>query len=158
MRAIVAVLVAVSLSKASIAQERPRQQSNSQQNALAECARIDESERRLACYDRIARRDTSINQSQQLPMGVEAQWSGNGLTTTRPFRMTGPWEIQWESQRDGIQIYLYRPGGPTGQTMLGVLANQSGPGRGSAYVPNGGEFFLNINAIGRWSARAVRVQ
>jgi hypothetical protein len=140
------------------AQDRSRPQPAAQPSALSECVRIDNAEQRLACYDRVARRDAAQPNTPAAASGIEAQWSGNGLTTTRPFRVSGPWELQWDSAGNFFQVFLYRAGEVHGQAIPNIVANQPGSGSGSSYVPQSGEFYLVVNAIGRWSARAVRVQ
>lgn len=41
--------------------------------------------------------------------------------------------------------------------MPNIVANQ-GRGTGSSFMPRPGEYYLMVNAIGRWNIRAVRVQ
>lgn len=140
------------------AQDRSRPQPAPQPSALAECVHIEEGERRLACYDRIARREAPAPAPQQAPAGDLAQWSGNGMTTTRPFRADGPWELKWEASGNIFQVFLYRAGEVHGQAMPNIVANQMGSGPGSSYVPRGGEYYLVVNAMGRWNMRATRVE
>lgn len=75
-----------------------------------------------------------------------AKFSGNGGKNTRPFSPSGPWEIKWDASGDIFQLYLYSKDGD----MLGVPANQQGSGKGSSYQPKGGNYYLQVNAIGKW--------
>jgi hypothetical protein len=79
---------------------------------------------------------------------------GNGAKTTRPFRSEGPWEISWDASGDIFQIFVYRNDG----TLAGVASNQSGAATGSSYQATGGEFYLQVNALGEWQIKVVRIE
>lgn len=81
-------------------------------------------------------------------------FDGRDAHTTRPFTVEGPWEIQWDASGDIFQIFLFSANGD----MLGLPANQTGAGSGSAYQPRGGQFYLQINAVGAWSVTVVSVE
>lgn len=85
---------------------------------------------------------------------VVKTFSGSGAKNTRPFTVQEGWEIQWDASGDIFQLYLYSPGGD----MIGVPANQQGPGKGSSYQPKAGEYYLQVNAIGDWSVRIVNLE
>jgi len=81
-------------------------------------------------------------------------FTGSGGKNTRPFKTTGPWEIQWHADGDIFQLFLYSASGE----MVGVPANQQGSGDGSSYQPKKGNYYLQVNAIGNWSIRIVPVK
>ena len=85
---------------------------------------------------------------------VIADYSGNGLSNTRPFTASSGWEIQWSASGDIFQIYVHDISGD----LIDVAANQMGPGNGSSYQAPAGTFYLQVNAIGSWSVRVVQVQ
>jgi hypothetical protein len=74
-----------------------------------------------------------------------------------PFHMPGSWEFQWDSKGQFFQVMLYHRGESSGQAMPNILANQISGGPGSSYGDSGGDFYLVINAMGPWSAKAVLV-
>lgn len=75
------------------------------------------------------------------------------MKNTRPFKVNGPWEIQWDASGDIFQIYLYTSDG----TLKDVAANQMGSGEGSYYNPQKGEYYLQVIAMGSWKVRIVNV-
>jgi hypothetical protein len=85
------------------------------------------------------------------PGGVIVKLSGSGAKNTRPFAAPGPWEIQWDARGDIFQIYVYGKSG----NLIGVAANQMGSGKGNSYQPRGGEYYLQVNAIGAWALEVV---
>jgi hypothetical protein len=48
-----------------------------------------------------------------------------------------------------FQIYLYSGSGD----LVDVAANQMQAGKGSSYVPRGGTYYLQVNALGSWAIR-----
>lgn len=82
---------------------------------------------------------------------VLTQLSGNGAMNTRPFTAPGPWEIQWTARGDIFQIFVYDGSGD----LIGVAANQAGPGSGQSYQPKRGTYYLQVNALGTWTVRVV---
>lgn len=103
----------------------------------------------MACYDAIPLPDKVLASA----VAGSQDWTGSGATTTRPFTMPGPWEVQWNSRGDIFQIYLKQADGG----LSDILANQMGPGSGQAYVPRGGTFLMTVNTVGRWTLHAVPV-
>jgi len=85
---------------------------------------------------------------------VIATFSGSGGKNTRPFTTTGPWEIQWDAKGDIFQLFLYTATGD----MVGVPANQQGSGKGTSFQPKAGKYYLQVNAIGKWSIKIVPVK
>jgi hypothetical protein len=93
---------------------------------------------------------------------IIAEWTGEGRTTTRPFHVDGPWELQWTltdiPSMPGTAIfhtYLQKAGGAAGD--FSVIGNSNMPGTGSSYVDKGGDYYLQVNAIGRWHIQVVLV-
>lgn len=84
---------------------------------------------------------------------VVASFSGSGGTNTRPFTVQPGWEIQWDADGSVFQLYLHSGDGD----MLGVPANQQGPGEGKSYQPEGGEYYLQVNAVGGWEIQIVQL-
>ncbi len=81
------------------------------------------------------------------------EFTGSGAQTTRPFTVYDGWEIRWDASGDVFQIYVYTGGGD----LSGVAANQMGTGSGAAFQPNGGSYYLQMNAIGNWTVRVVQL-
>jgi len=84
---------------------------------------------------------------------VISTFSGSGGKNTRPFVVKQGWEIQWDASGDIFQLYLYTASGE----LVGVSANQMGPGKGSSYQANAGKYYLQVNAMGRWKINIVQV-
>ncbi len=80
-----------------------------------------------------------------------ASFTGSGGKNTRPFTVPEGWEIQWDAKGDIFQLYLYKADG----SMVGVPANQQGSGIGSSYQATAGKYYLQVNAVGRWSINIV---
>lgn len=80
-------------------------------------------------------------------------FTGSGAQTTRPFTVSDRWEIQWDASGDLFQIYLYGARGD----IVGVAANQLGPGSGRAFQPGAGSYYLQMNAMGNWTVRVVQL-
>lgn len=83
---------------------------------------------------------------------VAKEFSGTGGQNTRPFTIKDGWEIQWDAKGSIFQLFLYTA---TGE-MAGVPANQQGPGKGASYQAKGGQYFLQVNAIGNWVIKVVQ--
>lgn len=110
---------------------------------------------RLEAYDAFVN-DLNIDStvsSNYSNNGFVAQYSGNGLKNTRPFKVNSAWEIQWNAAGDIFQIYLYDSNG----NLVDIAANQMQPGEGSYYSPKTGTFYLEINAMGDWEVDIVNV-
>ena len=84
-----------------------------------------------------------------------AEYSGNGLQTTRPFTVDGPWEVQWSSD-EFIQIFLSNA--DQEEAFPNIIANQIASGSGSAYQPRGGSYYLKVNAAGNWRIKVVAIK
>lgn len=83
---------------------------------------------------------------------VLQDFSGSGTRSTRPFEAASRWEIQWAST-EGIRIVLHTASGEE----LGVAAEQTAPGRGSTFQPEGGAYFLRVESTGDWRIRLVEL-
>ncbi len=83
---------------------------------------------------------------------VVREFSGSGGKNTRPFTVKNGWEIHWDAKGDIFQLYLYTANGD----MAGVPANQQGSGKGSSYQAKGGQYYLQVNAIGNWAIKVVQ--
>lgn len=85
---------------------------------------------------------------------VVQTFSGTGGKNTRPFTVKDGWEIQWDAKGDIFQLFLYRADGE----MDGVSANQQGSGKGASYQAKGGQFYLQVNALGDWTIKIVQTK
>ena len=81
-------------------------------------------------------------------------FSGSGGKNTRPFSVSDGWEIQWDARGGIFQLYLYRGDGE----IEGVPANQQGAGKGASYQAKGGQYYLQVNAIGNWTIKIVQTE
>lgn len=81
-------------------------------------------------------------------------FSGSGGKNTRPFTVSAGWEIQWDAKGDIFQLFLHKADG----SMAGVPANQQGSGKGSSYQAKAGTYYLQVNAMGKWSINIVNVE
>jgi hypothetical protein len=96
------------------------------------------------------------------PLGAveacEFQRSGTGMQTTRPFHMAGPWEVQW-TLTGKIELFQLTALEQRNPDAPNFLASQVGNSPGSSYSPKGGDYFLQVNALGegRWSLCIVSV-
>ncbi len=101
-------------------------------------------------------RSSSVEKNKNSDAGssVITTFSGSGGKNTRPFVVTGPWEIQWDAKGDIFQLFLYTANGD----IVGVPANQQGPGKGESYQPKAGKYYLQVNAMGTWKIKIVPVK
>lgn len=82
-------------------------------------------------------------------------WSGTGRMQTRPFRVDGPWELQWTRVSGHFSAVLHPADGAEGRTQL--LANGSEASSSTSYQPKGGTFYFEFNSSNAWTARMVAV-
>lgn len=82
------------------------------------------------------------------------EYQGDGIRNTRPFTVDAGWEVQWTAHGDVFQLYLHDASGE----LVGVAANQSGPGSGSSFQARSGSYYLQVNAIGGWTVRIVDLE
>ena len=81
-------------------------------------------------------------------------FSGSNAHTTRPFYVNNKWEIKWDAQGDLFQIFLYNANG----TLVGLPANQIDSGTGSSYQPKGGNYYIQVNALGQWKIKIIQIK
>lgn len=81
------------------------------------------------------------------------EFSGSDQHTTRPFTVKDGWEIQWKTKGKFLQIYVLNVKGE----LVSIAANTQIPGKGSAYQPKGGTYYLDMNALGEWTIQIVKV-
>ncbi|MGH1349144.1 MAG: hypothetical protein ACRBN8_46870 [Nannocystales bacterium] len=84
---------------------------------------------------------------------VVKTFKGKGQQTVRPFTIGDKWEIRWDANGAIFQAMLYTADGD----MVDIVANQQGKGTGSAYRPKGGEYYLQMNAMGGWTVEVVQL-
>lgn len=82
------------------------------------------------------------------------EFEGIGTQITRPFRVSGPWEVHWDVGGELLQVYVFTADG----RRIGMAANQVGAGTGSWRTENGGEFYLQLAASGPWRLRVLPAQ
>lgn len=80
-------------------------------------------------------------------------FSGNGGRNTRPFTVENHWEVQWLGSGSLFQLFLHDADG----NLKGLVANQSGPGKGASYWAQGGKYYLQVNALGEWNLEVVQI-
>lgn len=74
-------------------------------------------------------------------------WEGNGAKTTEPFKINGAmWRIKWKNSGLVLQVFLYRTNGD----LVSIPVNTSEKGEDVSYVYEKGEFYVTINAVGKW--------
>jgi hypothetical protein len=122
---------------------------------LGEISAIENDIARLQAYDEFIS-NLKIKDSVTAPVGnnIVTEYSGNGMKNTRPFIVSGPWEIQWNAHGDIFQIFLYREDG----SLADVAANQMGVSKGSYYNPKAGTYYLQVNAMGKWEIIIIHVK
>jgi len=86
------------------------------------------------------------------PTNVVASFSGSGIQSTRPFRVDGPWTIRWKASGDIFQLFLNTA---TGE-LVDIAANDTCPCNGRSFQPQGGRYFLEVNAIGSWEIEIIQ--
>jgi hypothetical protein len=149
MRAIALSVFIILSATAALADDVPVEQK------LADCYRTKDDNTRLRCYDGTIKAEVDKYKASQDV--VRQEWNGNGLMTTRPFHMPGSWEFQFTAKGDFFQAMLYHKGDTEGQTMPQIVANQANSGPGSSYVDAPGDYYIVINAMGSWTAKAVLI-
>lgn len=80
--------------------------------------------------------------------------AGSGLKNTRPFKVNGHWEVQWDARGAYFGILIYNADG----SFAGLAANQQGAGKGSSYQPKSGHYYLTINAVGNWQVKVIELK
>ena len=80
--------------------------------------------------------------------------SGAGMTITRPFKVNGPWEIQWDVSGSFFAVTIYKADG----SLFDIGGSQQGAGKGSSYQPKNGNYYLKIMAAGNWELKIVEIR
>jgi len=77
-----------------------------------------------------------------------ASFSSNANMTTRVFKVTGPWEIQWDFKGSGyFDVYLHNADGSYMYSWESHVVSLTGPGVGALYKPDAGEYYLEVVPI-----------
>jgi hypothetical protein len=91
-------------------------------------------------------------------------FSGSGMHTTKSFSVDDEWEVQWTSDLDDFQIYLFRADGTgtgkklrIGGTALGITANPLYFGEGTSRQKKGGEYYFKINTRSNWNINVFQL-
>lgn len=105
-------------------------------------------------HERVIWSTESPPEQKKKSSDVIATFSGSGGKNTRPFSVPAGWEIQWDAKGDIFQLYLYKADG----SMVGVPANQQGSGKGSSYQAKAGKYYLQVNALDKWSIKIVKLK
>lgn len=92
--------------------------------------------------------------SAQQGLKIIARFSGSGMKTTRPFSVSGPWEVRWETSAEVFYLNGFEAGDPN-STYPSMIAGPNAPSRGSSYLDRGGRYYLKIQASGPWSVTVV---
>lgn len=82
------------------------------------------------------------------------EWEGMGRTDTRPFDISDGWEVQWENDGEGFNLFVYDDEGET----IDIVVSGRGQRSGSLYMPLGGRYFIGVHAReGRWRIRILDI-
>lgn len=73
-------------------------------------------------------------------------WKGNGAKTTESLRVKKSWRIKWKNLGDILQVYVHNLNGD----FIALPVNTLEKGEDISYIYETGEFYLTINALGRW--------
>ena len=75
-------------------------------------------------------------------------FSGTGTTTTKPFSVTGEWELQWKA-KGLLAVHLYNLKSRVNEKLMFVYTAEGG--KGESYHPDPGTYFLNVIASEPWN-------
>jgi len=103
--------------------------------------RIEQLEQRVAELEKLLQ-PSEITEQQTVTSG-QIVFEGEGIQNTRPFTVTGAWIIEWQAEGDVFMITIYTKDGD----YVDILGNAK---RGSSYQPQGGSYYLQVNALGKW--------
>ena len=82
---------------------------------------------------------------------VLANWSGSDNIQTRPFHVDGAWELQWINGKGHFSINVH----PLRSSRSDLVANTINAGQSTHFYPDGGDFYLEVDASAPWGIRAV---
>ena len=119
---------------------------------IAECRAEIDSLKRLVCYDAIPI-DDMAEAAGTTPSGPIATFEGTGMTTTRPFKATGPIVVRVETE-SFLSLEVRPPAADFGTAHLST----DGSSPAELYVPKGGTYLLEVTAMGRWKATVTSAE
>lgn len=98
--------------------------------------------------------EIKVADGDPIPDGEQAIaiFSGNDSMNTRPFKTSGPWEIQWDVNGNMFGITIYASDG----TVVDVISNSSN--KGASYQTRTGEYYLGTAITGSWNIKIVSMQ
>lgn len=88
---------------------------------------------------------------------VVARFSSSGTKTTRPFSVSGSWEVRWDTSAKVFFLNGFEAGNPN-STYPSMITGPNAPSRGSSYIDRGGRYYLKIQSSGPWTVTVVRVR
>jgi hypothetical protein len=112
--------------------------------SVAECRRVEDSVKRLSCYDSII--DPPQSAAKQ---DVTASFTGYGTSSTRPFTVNGPWTMHWSVDGGSMSIVLLSASGK----IVDYYGTGDSAATGSAHLMKGGTFTLETITNGRWKIK-----
>jgi hypothetical protein len=103
------------------------------------------------------RRHQSGKRQPERASNVVARFSSSGAKTTRPFSVSGSWEVRWETSAEVFFLNGFEAGNPR-STYPAMITGPNAPSRGSSYIDRGGRYYLKIQSSGPWTVTVVRVR
>ena len=105
--------------------------------------------------DSVAHEDVPLADNAQ----ILREWVGRGAKITEPFTITeAPWQIQSVIGNSGpgnvLRVSVFEVGK---KAPIAVASNTTSPGEQFYQISRPGQYFLDVNAIGRWAVRIVGV-
>jgi hypothetical protein len=82
---------------------------------------------------------------------VVQTFSGSGRRNTRSFAVKDNWEIRWHTNGEVFDLYLMGIGGDKMRDVTGGTREEI------AYVHNGGQYYLIVNASGNWVIEIIQI-
>lgn len=104
----------------------------------------------IKIYNKFKESRESVPKAESEPeWSCVISWKGNGAKTTESFRVKKSWRIKWKNLGDILQIYVHNLDGD----FVALPVNTLEKGEDVSYIYETGEFYLTINALGRWEVR-----
>ena len=69
---------------------------------------------------------------------------GTERTTTKHFKVSGPWKLIWHFQGTALKVFIHADVSAPGAKPI----SQAGPGDGSLSIEKGGTFWLDVESVG----------
>jgi hypothetical protein len=82
------------------------------------------------------------------------RFSGVGFGGTRPFTVSCPCEIQWQTPGGGFTAWLNSPDGH----QLSLIGNTHTGTNGNSYWPKSGTYFLDVQTSQKWTVRVIEIR